>query len=119
MKMSSYYISDSFKKIYRAVVKDDGWRIRCDSDIGEFIEGVDVVQVVKAHLRKWFERTQRVAEDKMPRRLLREVFRHTRRKDIRRDRQMDKFSTNFSNMKIKGWRRQFADRDLKKLQLKL
>jgi hypothetical protein len=97
-------------KIFGPVNIDNIWRIRNNMEIGELIEGADIVRFIKVQRIKWLGHIQRMDQARPTRTLL--DWRPTGTRPVGRSRQRwhEDVMEDLKKLKVKNWKETAKDR---------
>jgi hypothetical protein len=90
------------RKIYGPIQDGDTWRIRNNEELNRFINGVDIVKLIKSQRIRWLRHVKRMKVGAMPRKMLEGRLFIGRRKDRPRLRWIEDVA-DLRVMKIKQW----------------
>ena len=91
------------RRIWGAVREDDGWRMRSNREIEDILEREDIVRFIKSRRIDWLGHTKRMAENRMPKRILGETIIGGRGRGRPRRRWMQDVIEDLRKMRIAGW----------------
>jgi hypothetical protein len=98
------------RKIIRRVTQRREWRIRNSEEIDN-IRKKDIVRFVKAKRISWVGHVERMEDNRMPKKVMREKIYTRRKKDRPKVRWLDEVQEDLRDMGIEGWRRKAQGRD--------
>jgi hypothetical protein len=99
------------RRIYGPVMENNVWRIRYNEEINTLLKGEDIVRFIKSQRIRWLGHVERMEDNAMPKRMLREGLYCKRRKERPRMRWLDDVESDLKKMEVKGWKEKMRDRE--------
>jgi hypothetical protein len=98
------------RKVFGPVNVDNVWRVRNNMEIGNVIEGADIVRFIKAQRIKWLGYIQRMDQTRPARKLLDWKPMGTRPVGKPRQRWQKCVMEDLKKLKVKNWKEEAKDR---------
>ena len=93
------------RRIYGPVFENGMWRIRSIVELNNLLKGEDIVRFAKSQRLRWIGHVERMAETRMPKRLLKARMTGRRVQGRPRNRWKDEVETDMRKLDNRGWKR--------------
>ena len=98
------------RRIYGPILDSGVWRIRTNNEINVFLNNEDIVRFIKSQRLRWIGHVERMADTRIPRRIMKASMTGRRQKGRPRNRWKDEIELDLKKMNVRGWGKKMKDR---------
>jgi hypothetical protein len=99
------------RRIYGPVMENNVWRIRYNEELNIFLKGEDIERFIKSQRIRWLGHFERMEDNAMPKRMLKERLYSKRRKGRPRMRWLDDVESDLKKKEVTGWKEKMRDKE--------
>jgi hypothetical protein len=99
------------RRIYGPVMENNVWRIRYNEELNTLLKGEDILRFIKSQGIRWFGHVERMEDNAMPKRMLKERLHSKIRKGRPRMIWLDDFESDLKKMTVEGCKERMRDRE--------
>jgi hypothetical protein len=91
------------RRIYGSINEGERWRIRTNKEIEDILEGADIVKFIKYLSLRWCGHSERMNNERMPKKIMTTKMEGTRKTGGPRKRWIDEIEEDLKIMGIRNW----------------